>query len=89
MRCLLDGSSATLERGGDAGRSRGVSTGALERGGDRPVGPRGVRMGRKLGFFESFAFFQVGRRPRAFVGPVALIMCLRFKAILVPQLGCP
>ena len=28
--------------------------GALERGGDRPVGPRGVRMGRMLGFFESF-----------------------------------
>ena len=85
----LEGRFATLERGGDAGRSRGVSTGALERGGDRPVGPRGVRMGRKLGFFESFAFFQVGRRPRAFVGLVALIMCLRFKAILVPRLWCP
>ena len=44
----------------------------LERGGDRPVGPRGVRTGRKMGFFESFAFFQVGRRPRAVVGPVPL-----------------
>jgi hypothetical protein len=46
-------------------------------------------MGRKLGFFESFAFFQVGRRPRAFVGPVALTCVLRFKVILVPRLGCP
>jgi len=46
--------------------------GALERGGDRPAGPRGVRMGRMLGFFEPFTFFQTGRRPWAFVGPVAL-----------------
>ena len=68
----LEGGLATLERDGDAGRSRGVSTGILERGGDRPVGSRGMRMGRTLGFFESFAFFQVGRRPWAFVGPVAL-----------------
>ena len=89
MSCPLEGRFATLERGGDAGRSRGVSTGALERGGNRLVGPRGVRMGRKLGLFESFAFFQVGRRPRAFVGPVALTCVLRCKAILVPRLGCP
>ena len=34
-----------------------VPIGALERGGDRPAGPRGVRMGRMLGFFESFPFF--------------------------------
>ena len=46
--------------------------GALERGGDRPAGPRGVRMGRVLGFFESFPFFQIGRRSWAFVGSVAL-----------------
>jgi len=46
--------------------------GALERGGDRPAGPRGVQMGRMLGFFEPFTFFQTGRRPWAFVGPVAL-----------------
>ena len=44
----------------------------LERGGDRPVGPRGVQMGRMLGFFESFTFFQIGRRPWAFAGLVAL-----------------
>ena len=31
--------------------------GALERGGDRSAGPRGVRMGRVLGFFELFPFF--------------------------------
>ena len=45
--------------------------GALERDGDHPAGPRGVRMGRVLGFFESFPFFQIGRRLLAFVGPVA------------------
>ena len=55
MRCLLEGSFATLERGGD-----------------RPVGPRGVRMGRMLGFFESFTFFQIGKRLWAFAVPVAL-----------------
>ena len=43
----------------------------LERGGNRPAGPRGVRMGRMLGFFESFPFFRIGRRPWAFVGLVA------------------
>ena len=42
-----------------------------------PRGPRGVRTGRTayvgcvLGFFESFPFFQIGRRLQAFVGPVA------------------
>ena len=85
----LEGRFATLERGGDAGRSRGVSTGALERGGDRPAGPRRGRMGRMLGFFEFFPFFQIGRRPWAFVGPIALILCLHFRVILVPRLGCP
>ena len=34
----------------------------LERDGDHPASPRGVRMGRVLGFFESFPFFQIGRR---------------------------
>ena len=63
MFCLLEGRFATLERGGDAGRGRGSQGGALERDGDHPAGPRGVRMGRVLGFFESFSFFQVGRRP--------------------------
>ena len=68
MFCLLEGRFATLERGGDAGRGRGFRRGALERGGDHLAGPRGVRMGRTayvgrvLGFFESFSFFQVGRR---------------------------
>ena len=46
--------------------------GRLERGGDRPAGQRGVRMGRVLGSFESFPFIHIGRRPWAFVGPVAL-----------------
>ena len=75
-----------LERGGDcpAGPS-----GTLERGGDCSAGSRGMRMGRTLGFFESFAFFQAGRRPWAFVGPTALIGVCIFKAILVRRLGCP
>ena len=59
---LPEGRLATLERGGDAGRGRGSQWGALERDGDHPAGPRGVRMGRVLGFFESFPFFQIGRR---------------------------
>ena len=46
--------------------------GALERGRGHPASPRGVRMGRMLGFFESFTFFQIGRRLWAFMGPVAL-----------------
>ena len=71
MSYPLEGRFATLERGGDAGRSRGVSTGTLERGGDRHAGSRGMRMGRTLGFFESFPFFRMGRRPWAFVGSVA------------------
>ena len=45
--------------------------GALEQGGDRPAGPRGLQMGRMLGFFESFPFFQIGGRPWAFMGSVA------------------
>ena len=36
-----------------------------------PRGSEGVRMGRMLGFFESFPSFQIGRRPWAFVGSVA------------------
>ena len=53
---------------GDAGRGRGPRRGVLERGEDYPAGSRGVRMGRTvyvgrvLGFFESFPFFQIGRR---------------------------
>ena len=46
--------------------------GALELDGDDPAGPRGVRMDRVLGSFESFTFFQIGRRPWAFVGLVSL-----------------
>ena len=64
----LEGRLATLERGGDAGHGRGSQRGALERGGDRPAGSRGVRMGHTvyvgcvLGIFEYFPFFQIGRR---------------------------
>ena len=58
----LEGRCATLERVGDAGRSRGVSMGTLERGGDRPAGSRGMRIGRTLGFFESFPFLPDGKQ---------------------------
>ena len=61
--------------------------GALERGGDRPAGQRGVRMGRMLGFFESFTFFQIGWRPWAFVGPVALIHVCVFQSDLSTPIG--
>ena len=74
----LEGRFATLEQGRDVGHSRGVSTGALERGGNHPAVrvERGwaapCRWAACLGFFESFPFFQIGGRPWAFVGPVAL-----------------
>ena len=73
----LEGRLATLERGGDAGRSRGFRWGALEQGGDHPMGSRGVRMGRTvylgrgLGFFESFPFLRIGRKLLALVGRIA------------------
>ena len=63
--------------------------GALERGGDCPAGPRGLQMGRMLGFFESFPFFQIGSWPWAFVGPVAYRVFAFFRVTLVPRLGCP
>ena len=88
MSYSLEGRFATLERGGDVLRGRGSRgepsseaemshplegrSATLERGGDRPAGSRGMRMGRTRGFSESFPFFQIGRRPWAFVGPVAL-----------------
>ena len=73
---FLEGRLFTLERGGGTGRGRGLRRGALERGGDHPAGPRAVQMGhtayvgRMLSLFESFPFFQIGRRLQAFVGPV-------------------
>ena len=56
--------------------------GALERGGDRFAGSRGMRMGRMLGFFESFPFFQIGRRPWAFVDSVGLTCVCVFQGDL-------
>ena len=87
--CSLEGRLATLERGGGAGRIRGLRRGALERGGDHPAGPRGVRtgrtayVGRVLDFFQSFPSFQIRRGLRAFVGPVAQYAFV-FRSILVP-----
>ena len=71
MFCPLEGRFATLERGGDARRSLGSP---WEPSSEAETAPRvrgGMRMGRMLGFFEIFPFFQIGRRPWAFMGPVA------------------
>ena len=65
--------NASVRQAGERqGRLSLAPRSGLERGGDRPAGPRGVRMGRMLGFFESFTFFQIGRRPWVFVGSVVL-----------------
>ena len=79
MTYPLEGRFATLERGGGALRGRGSRgeasseaemsdplegrSATLERGGDCPVSSRGMRMGRTLGFFDSFPFFRMGSRP--------------------------
>src|SRR6185295_1674820 len=57
MICLLEGRFVTLERGGDAGRSRGSR---WEPSSETEIALRvqgGMRIGRILGFFESFTFF--------------------------------
>ena len=63
--------------------------GALERDGDHPAGPRGVRMGRVLGFFESLSFFQIGNEAVGFHGLGWLICVCVFRAVLVPRLWYP
>ena len=78
MICPLEGRFATLERGGDMGRDRGSR---WEPSSEAEIALRvrgGMRMGRMLGFSESYPFFQIGRRPWAIVGPVALTCALRF-----------
>ena len=86
----LEGRCATLERVGDAWRSRGVSTGTLERGGDRPAGLRGMRMGRTLGFFESFLLD--GKQAVGLRGLSRLTCVCIFQSDLstpITRLGCP
>ena len=71
MICPLEGRFATLERGGDAGRSRGSR---WEPSSEAEIVPRareGCEWATCWVSFESFPFFQIGRRPWAFVGPVA------------------
>src|SRR6185295_2893698 len=71
MRCPLEGRFATLERGGDVLPARGVSTGALKRGGNHPAvrGERGwavpCRWAACLGFLSPFlsSGFEGGRGP--------------------------
>ena len=81
MSYSLEGRFATLERGGDMRRSRGVSTGTLERGGDRPTGSRGMRMGRTLVFFESFPFLQIWKEAVGLRGLSRLTCVCVFKAV--------
>ena len=50
----------------------------LERGGDGPVGLRGVRMGHMLGFSESFPLFRIWKEAESLRGPSCLNMCLCF-----------
>ena len=50
----------------------------LERGGDGPVGLRGVRMGHMLGFFKSFPFFRIWKETGGLRGPSCFNMCLCF-----------
>ena len=46
---------------------------------------RTMCVGRVLGFFESFPFFQIGRKPWAFVGPVALThVCVFWSDLRTP-----
>ena len=51
---------------------RGVRTGRIE------------YVGRVLGFFESFSFFQLGRKLKGFASPVAQHVFALLRAILVP-----
>ena len=65
-----DGDDSPRSRVGSLPSSEAETRGAVESldGSPRarrrsPRGSEGVRMGRVLGFFESFPFFQIGRRP--------------------------
>ena len=85
----LEGRFATLERGGDAGRSRGSR---WETSSEAEITPRvrgGVRMGRVLGFFESLSFFQIWNEAVGLRGLSCLICVCVFRVVLVPRLGYP
>ena len=71
MICPLEGRFATLERGGDAGRSRGSRWEPSSEAEIVPQAREGCEWATCWASFESFPFFQIGRRPWAFVGPVA------------------
>ena len=82
MSCSLEDRFATLERDGNVGRSRGSR---WEPSSEAEIAPRvrgRMQVGRMLGFFESFPFFQIGGRPWAFVGPVALTCVCIFQGDL-------
>ena len=82
----LEGRFATLERGGDAGRGRGFRWGALEQGGDHPMGSRGVRMGRTayVNRVLGFSFLLDWKEAASLHGPGCPACVCVFRAILVP-----
>ena len=53
----------------------------LERGGDCPAGPSGMRMGRTLGFFDFFPFFQIWKEAVGLRGLSHLTCVCVFKAV--------
>ena len=71
MSYPLEGRFATLERGGDEGRSSRVPMGALERSGDRPAGPEWGANGLHVGLLLSPFLSSRLEGGWAFVGPVA------------------
>ena len=85
----LERRRSAFSRVGSLPSSEAEAWGAVEGfGGEHPAGPRGVQtgrttyVGRVIGFFESFPFFQIRRGLQAFVGPVAQYAFV-FRAISV------
>ena len=86
MSHLLEGRSATLERGGDY--PAGLR-GTLERGGDRSAGSRGCEWAARWASLSPFLYseWEAGRGPSWAQLPYQVFVFL--KVVLVLQLGCP
>ena len=89
MFCPLEGRFATLERGGDAGRSRGSR---WESSSEAEIAPRVRGRCEWVACWSSLSPFlsskwEAGRGPLWAQLPYQVFAFL--KAVLVPQLGCP